>query len=721
MLSEDAKPRYRRVLEVLKWVLLGAGAMVLGPPLLASLYFLLAVRHLREGETPRIQTPMRSGSVVVDPPCVVAGGPPVEIDVTYRVGPGGVERGGAVRLCPGKVLRFEPWAWRLTLQWGNGWGALQRRNTRRANFVAVEAPGSDARLEVELMGHMMFRSQLSWFKRKFLQRLGRRLPPFDPRDAFLERQKLTVRVAGGRLAEGDALRFRLGAGAGLEVPYDWMDTDLALEVDGAGDGSFRLEEAVPHILAVGGRPAALEVVVPTLAPPGQRVMVLVRCVDERGVLAPSFAGPLKLAASGPLEVPGTVLVPEGGEGVARCEAAVTGTGVARVRALAAGGVVGESNPLVCREGGTLLLWGDPHTHSVVSDGTQEPRYCYHRARHLMGWDFLVVTDHDTWSLAEERPRTREEFALMMSAAEEGYVPGELVTFQAYEWTHHVLGHRNVLFGPGETPVLLPTTDERYAVPAGLYEGLVGRDVTVIPHHPAWKTHAGEMRYDYGPTGNPLARLVEVYSTHGNSECPGCPRPISHSAFIEGWKGKAFRAFLGTEHAGSDSGSYVRDALAAGHRLALVAGSDGHLVATDPHRGVGIIYGGGITGLFAGAVTREAAWQALTGRRVCATTGARMLLELSADGCPQGGETTASDAPRIQANVVGTGELALVEVVRFDSEAGYSAAWQGGGGVDALEIDFTDAAFKRDTFYYLRVEQADGHLGWAGPVWVDKQH
>ena len=173
---------------------------------------------------------------------------------------------------------------------------------------------------------------------------------------------------------------------------------------------------------------------------------------------------------------------------------------------------------------------------------------YHRARDLMGWDFTAVTDHDIWSLGEERPRSSEELDLMMRLADRNNSPGRFVTFRSYEWTHHTLGHRNVIFGPSTEPVFLPHTDARYATPERLLRALEGRDVLVVPHHPAWKTHAGEMHFDFGPAGDSHQRLIEVYSRHGNSEFFGCPRQISHVGSMEGIRGAITRAFLGREYA-----------------------------------------------------------------------------------------------------------------------------------------------------------------------------
>jgi len=698
------------------------GALIIVPPLGLFLVFLIFVKTLRGERGEPIRSPMVSGSFEIVPSAVVAGSEPVPVKLVYRVGPGGITEGGSVRLCPGSVLRLRADAWQLRLQWANGWGTLQRRDPSKANYLEVRSSRPDVELSVSLMEKAMDRTQLRWLKRKFLQKIGRKLEQIDPRDVFLQNLKVTVRLERGSLDEGDTVEFSLGEGSGLRPPLGTMRTEFAIEVDSSANGDYWLDSAVPRLDAVGGAPAGIDVVAPTLAAPGETVRVLVRCLDSRGLLSPATGGKLLIQPEGNLEAPAEVVMPESGDGVARFQARVKGPGIARLHVRwSEQRLEGTSNPIVCSGAPGRLLWGDMHTHSLVSDGTQEPWYLYHRARDLMGRDFTAVSDHDNWSFGEERPRSPEELSLMMRLADDYCRTGEFVTFRTYEWTNNVFGHRNVLFGPDEMPIFLPMTNPDYSTPEGLLAALEGRDVMVVPHHTAWKTHAGEMHFDFGPRGHEkgagLQRLVEVYSRHGNSEFYGCPRPISHVALVEGVRGTVMRAVLGKEYAGTKSRSYVRDALAAGHRFGLVAGSDEHIVGVDPRRAPSQLYSGGITGIFATAVTREAAWQSLKDRRVCGTTGARMLIEFRVNGVPHGAEMASDGEVHVTGHVVGTSGLELVELVKFDSK-GYSAAWHGGGGGPEAVVDWKDPSFRENSFYYLRVIQDDGHMGWAGPTWVD---
>lgn len=710
-------------IKILIIVGIAVGCLLL-PPLGLLLWFIIFIKALQDGDGEQIREPVSMGACEVSPQSLVAGGEPVPVIVTYTVGGEGIAQGGCVRLCPDKVLKYGQGAWQLRFQWGNGWGRLQRRDAGKANYLDVRSSRAGVELSVSMMENAMNRTQLMWLKRKFLQKLGVNLERLDPRDVFLANHKVTVRVEAGSLEPGDTIEFVLGEGAGLRPPFAAVSTDFAIEVDRAGNGAYVIEQSIAEISATGGKPAGFDVVAPTLASPGEHIKVMVRCLDSRGVLTPDFAGMVRIVADGAIEAPPTVLMVEGGEGVAHFQARVTGLGISRILVRSVeGGLEGSSNPVVCAGTGYKVLWGDLHTHSMVSDGSQEPWYLYHRARDLIGWDFTAVSDHDNWSFGEERARTPEELALMYGVADEYYRPGEFVTFRTYEWTHHVLGHRNVIFGPSETPVFLPMTEADSDTPDKLLAGLAGRDVLVVPHHPAWKTHMGEMHFDFGPrdeslgAGAGLQRLVEVYSRHGNSEFYGCPRPISHVSQMEGAKGKVARMVLGKEYAGPKSRSYVRDALAGGYRFGLTAGSDEHIAGGDPRRAPTQIYGGGITGIFADGLTRDAAWKGLNDRRVCGTTGARMLLEFRVNGVAHGAEIDSDGPLHVTGHIVGTAGIKLAELVKFDSK-GYQEVWQDGGNGPESVIDWKDPSFRENSFYYLRVIQEDGHLGWAGPTWVD---
>jgi hypothetical protein len=77
----------------------------------------------------------------------------------------------------------------------------------------------------------------------------------------------------------------------------------------------------------------------------------------------------------------------------------------------------------------------------------------------------------------------------------------------------------------------------------------------------------------------------------------------------------------------------------------------------------------------------------------------------------------TDKPALDVIVLGTGPLERVDVVR-DGEVVHTAK---------LEKNASEARFHWDdpaprklekaSYYYVRVEQKDGQMAWASPIWV----
>jgi hypothetical protein len=82
-----------------------------------------------------------------------------------------------------------------------------------------------------------------------------------------------------------------------------------------------------------------------------------------------------------------------------------------------------------------------------------------------------------------------------------------------------------------------------------------------------------------------------------------------------------------------------------------------------------------------------------------------------------GDEVRTDKPSLDVVVLGTGPLERVEVLR-DGEVVHTAK---------LEKNVSDARFHWDdpaprkgekaSYYYVRVEQKDGQMAWASPIWV----
>ena len=364
-----------------------------------------------------------------------------------------------------------------------------------------------------------------------------------------------------------------------------------------------------------------------------------------------------------------------------------------------------------------LYWGDIHGHTLLSDGSfGDPDDYFTYARDIAGLDFCALTDHDfalayrglgVWQRIQRcvrRYNHPSRFVTLLGFESTHSLPGPSGrhTGQENKNIHYVAGqyagHKNVYF-PGDSGTLVNTspyygprrTEIHGRTIGDLFDGLEDTSSLVIPHQ--------NCNTDWS-FRHPSQRLVEIYSKWGCSEFYGCSDMV--------WE--------------MNRGSSVQDALAAGHKLGFVAGSDTHMalpgnkyephmINLDDHRP------GGLTAVFAMSLTREAVWEALWNRRVYATTGARIIMDVHVNGQPMGSilDLQGGEAVEIVAGVMGTVPIKCVEIVKNGH-----VVYRGDVNGTEIEFEWRDKVGQQNDYYYLRVEQEDGHRAWSSPVWISTE-
>jgi hypothetical protein len=328
--------------------------------------------------------------------------------------------------------------------------------------------------------------------------------------------------------------------------------------------------------------------------------------------------------------------------------------------------------------GLRTLFGDIQQHSAHSDGIGSAHEAYLRARYRYGDDFVALTDHESFLGKRTGPG---EWEYLQRVAEHYDAPGQFATLYAYEWTGKMYpgpGHKCVYFPTRGFPIV-----SRDDVPEGkaLVERIKALGGFASPHHIGW-TGADEAGHD--DVGQPL---WEICSCHGCYEHP--------------------------DHALGQRGE-LRDQTAdvmlrRGHRFGFTASSDSHGLLwhhgearkRDPYRT-------GLTAVQARAATREAVMEALVSRRCYATSGAKILLDVSADGAAMGSALDDRSQVELQVEVVGTAAIRSIELV---GAAGVLASSQ----PDACEASFS--AQVASPFVYARVTQVDGEMAWSSPIFL----
>ncbi len=387
-----------------------------------------------------------------------------------------------------------------------------------------------------------------------------------------------------------------------------------------------------------------------------------------------------------------------------------------------------------------VYFGELHGHSHLSVdarlyGAVSPRHYYEYARDIAGLDFAALTDHDSPNGVGDNPHLWRRACRL---ADRYYEPGSFVTFKAYEWTsgeghyelfRHLLGidrdfwddseqawgHRNVYF-LGDVPDVAWQHDNPEAdTPEELWALMEPYEAISIPHHPLGGPVPAFRWEHYSEAHEPI---VEIYSSHGNSEAADAPHVIYNAYLPED---------VGTQHD-------VQYALGLGHRFGFIGSTDSHTGwggndTTRPessrteimptrlrrHHGQPTIPGGGLAGVYATELTREGIWEALKARRTFATTGERMVVALEGEGGFMGQVVTADGPIELTVRAEGTAEIVLTEILRNGE---VMLREPGAAGSAEIEIAWTDPdPLPSEAWYYARVTQADQEMAWTTPLWV----
>lgn len=513
---------------------------------------------------------------------------------------------------------------------------------------------------------------------------------------------------------------RRTGGPGMKVPPIPLRVRLLCYADRAGDGLFLLAHG-PHPLLESHAVEAdrLRVVVPSVARPGRTTVRIVPVRGGGGRNASSlpvddFTGEVVVCLSDEEGAPHIGRIDfERGQTFGDAEVVLEEPGLYRLSARSVDRKLrGTSNPILVSDGndfpvpeGITIRWGSIQSHTAVGGhaaALQDEAYDFARGAACL--DFCSISDHSSnpsfcW----------EELRLLPDRFDD---PGSFVALAGYEWTSESHGHRHVILKDARGVIAwseVPTDDPgtRHAPTLADLAEKIGSDpnVLIVVHHTTWLRDPAVRDYDFGLGLNlDRQRLFEVYSWHGLSEFNRSPLPIHGDSANERRPGSSFR-----------------DVLAAGGRYCVTADSDGHVglpgVPIAIRREKGLRYGfSGVTAVYADSFDRAGIFSALERGRCYGTTGARIVIALRIDNTLPGGTVKGDGQPHVQLTVHGTDAIDSVQLLR---DGQLLVAQRRPGELDFSD-DFTLSAepVTGRHSYYLRVEQADGHMAWVSPIWIE---
>lgn len=342
--------------------------------------------------------------------------------------------------------------------------------------------------------------------------------------------------------------------------------------------------------------------------------------------------------------------------------------------------------------------GDLHRHTDIScDGQGDGSIwdCYRYLLDAANLDFGMVTDHDHERNLEywEYPWWRTE-----KTADMFHIPGFFIPLLGYELgVEFPNGHRNLVFAHRGVRRLPPLSQEEVRgiqnIGATLYPYLKKNQGISIPHTSS-TTNMGTADWrDNDPELEPLVEIFQGARTSAEHEgaplAPAGTRPDLRAG----------------EAGGYQSQGWVWKAWAKGYKLGVIASSD-HV---STHCSYACI--------LAEEGTREGLLDAMRRRHTYAATSNIIMdfrLRDTSGEYLMGDAVLTRDLPELLVKIIGTAPIRKADVIR-DNQYIYSR--QGSG--TKIEFRYREETLtKGKHYYYVRMEQVDGHVAWASPIWVE---
>jgi hypothetical protein len=550
-------------------------------------------------------------------------------------------------------------------------------------------------------------------------------PTFDL-DRLGEGSHLFVNVSGAPLQPGETITIKYGdpkhgsVGAAsliaIELEFavfvyrqmDWQTLAAKYEknqrhavVENCDE--FYLIENSPRVWVEGADAVKLIATNPSDVVVGEYFDITVAARDRLENISHNYEGAIQIVPQNSVQPgPGGLMNVER-RGVTRLGASISAPGVYRLEVRdAVTGLTARSNPVRVHasEPERRIYWGDPHTHSVESDGLQTMSAAYRYARDVTDLDVCMITDH----LNGVDP-------VVQLNADAYNAPGRFVTFNAFERSGVAKGGGDmILYFRDSNPAYqhaLPEpsggtrAEQRNFLRTVTVDDIVASvdkfprgDIIIIPHN-----HNGRPFKENPAFKHPVMRDMEIFSVWGNSEFRETTDRPYHF-------GELKRTFFG--------------ALEMGCRMGVVAGGDGHSgrPGWDIWLRVRRVNRSGLTAFPATGLTRDEIWKPMWERRTYGTTGERNLLEFSVNDSEMGAllKQKSSAPRRVKVYVETTDDIRDISIIKNNSVVHQTA----GDGVSARLTWVDESPAATGDYYYVRVVQAENHVTWSSPVWVETE-
>ncbi len=371
-----------------------------------------------------------------------------------------------------------------------------------------------------------------------------------------------------------------------------------------------------------------------------------------------------------------------------------------------------SPPIQCvADSPNEMYWGNFRGEFELYDCGENAENALRYARDDKSYQF-----YGTSSFESEDETPNEIWKHVANQVAEFNEDERFTTFQGLQWNGDPgnEGLRTIVFTK-DNKSILRRKDTKSNTLKKIYRSHTPKDFFTIPSF----TMADGVHYNFNDFSDEYEKAVEVYNAWGSSECTtkeGNLKPITSKkdGFTENGEGS------------------VRTALAKNCRFGFVAGGYddrglfAHLYETDQAQ-----YTPGLTAILSTGHTRDQLAQAIARRSCFATTGPRMLVGIEIAKQPMGCELSTKEKPglaynrHIQVVAVGTTKLTCIEIIRNGKVIHKVAGTSFNEPVtfddsDPIQDIVLDGGKDKPPFvyYYVRIQQEDGHVAWSSPIWID---
>jgi hypothetical protein len=331
--------------------------------------------------------------------------------------------------------------------------------------------------------------------------------------------------------------------------------------------------------------------------------------------------------------------------------------------------------------------GDLHRHTDLSgdgagDGSVLDLHRY--SLDAAALDYVLITDHNMG-------QGNEYCWWQTQKANDLYtVPGAFISMYGYERSvPYPNGHRNVIWterGHRVLPLPNRAIPKQMADDTAKMYAYLRRTNGICTSH----TSATDQGTDWKEHDNTLEPFVEIFQGyHTSYEAPNAPKAVNAQTEIV--------------HGPFKPDGFVSSALEKGYRLGFQASSD-HI---STHTSYACI--------LAEEFSRQGLVDAMRKRHTYAATD-NIVLDVRMGNLGIMGDEVRTGAPRLDVVVLGTGPIDQVDVIR-NGEVLHTER----PGKAEARFRWDDPAPLRQrekpSYYYVRVQQKDGQMAWASPIWA----